>query len=66
MQKRKFDYILPFAGITLARFYGFDLSRRPLSETPRETCSYQAVGLYSRCKVRKKQKITVALQHIAK
>jgi hypothetical protein len=52
MQKRNVSDILPFAGITLTRFNGFDLSNRPKSETPRETCSYQTVGLNSRCKVR--------------
>jgi len=42
MQKRNVIDILPFAGITLTRFNGFDLSDRPQSETPRETCSSQS------------------------
>ena len=42
MLLRKALLLLPFAGITLTRFYGYDLSPDPAVETPRETeiCLY--------------------------
>lgn len=33
-------YHLPCAGITLIRFYGFDLRLLPLQKTPRETLKF--------------------------
>ena len=51
MLKRKaFVFILPCAGITLIRFYGYNLRFRPIPETPRETLKIRPFWLKDLCR----------------
>lgn len=50
-ERGKYEGLLPCAGITLIRFNGFDLSLRPLAETPRGILAAPAFAANSGTKI---------------